>query len=80
MNALGHRETADGPKYVCVTTFLLSKIRSRNAVTSLQVFNKHVSAGIKRSAIIDNITIQHFDVVNLHHVNDTLKHIMPIQN
>lgn len=27
----------------------------------------------KWSAIIDSITIQHFNVVNLHHVNDTLK-------
>jgi hypothetical protein len=73
MNALGHRGTEDGPKYVCVTKLLPSKICSRTAATSLQAFKKHMSAGLKRSAIIDRITIQNFDVVNFLHVKDTLK-------
>lgn len=73
MNALGHRGTEDGPKHVCVKKLLPTKTHSRSAVTSLQALNKHISAGLKRSAIIERITIQHFDMVNLHHINDMLK-------
>jgi hypothetical protein len=39
----------------------------------MQSFNKQLGAGLKRGAIIDRITIQHFNVVNLYNVNDTLK-------
>jgi len=66
MNALGHRGTEDDPKYVCVK--YAAEVPWLHCKRSTSK-----SAGLKRSATIDRITIQHFDVVNLHHLNDTLK-------
>lgn len=66
MNALGHRATEDSPKYVCVKyTAEVPWLHCKRSTST--------SAGLKRNTIVDRITIQHFDVVNLHHVNDCWK-------